>query len=482
MYSFYFYYPFDLHSFIHSWISLISLFCLMNASTLTIHWHNDTQPIYAVDFQPGTDRLATAGGDNNVRMWSLNAAEVRYLSTLRKHTQAVNVVRFSPDGSLLASAGDDGTLMLWKLLPTIIRNFEEEEDDDPLESWLCVAQIRSSTSEINDIAWSPDGHNILTGSMDNCARIYRITAVLPQKWTGTLVTTLTEHSHYVQGVCWDPMGEYVATQSADRTVNIHNTTTFALVHRFMRHDGYMLYHSETLSSFFRRLSFSPDGAILVTPAGVEGDDGAETNTVYVYIRQSLTTSPVFKLQGLAKPATIVAFSPHKYICGQKNMFAEDYAMAFAVATLDAVVVYRTDTMEPVGYVDNLHYLAITDLRWSYDGNRIMVSSTDGFCLVVDLTGVIGEKREKGKEIVEEKGNGMVEEKGNGMVEEKTEEKEKGIDEEKGIGGVEDKEIVEVKDGLQDGKVKVEEKQESKVTDDYKHVEKRTIDNFFRPAK
>ena len=77
-------------------------------------------------------RLATAGGDNNVRMWmihpnipspaALAAASsdttphpprTEYLATLARHTGVVNVVRFSPFGNMLASAGDDGNVLFW---------------------------------------------------------------------------------------------------------------------------------------------------------------------------------------------------------------------------------------------------------------------------------------------------------------------------------------------------------------------------------
>ena len=37
----------------------------------------------------------------------------------------------------------------------------------------------------------------------------------PQKW-------LQDHGHYVQGVAWDPLGRYVASQSADRTARIYS--------------------------------------------------------------------------------------------------------------------------------------------------------------------------------------------------------------------------------------------------------------------
>lgn len=41
----------------------------MKAVPLTIHWHEHNQPIYSAHFEPnGKGRLATAGGDNNVRV------------------------------------------------------------------------------------------------------------------------------------------------------------------------------------------------------------------------------------------------------------------------------------------------------------------------------------------------------------------------------------------------------------------------------
>lgn len=40
----------------------------MKAKAFQIHWHNK-QPIYSVDFHPNnSNKLATCGGDNNVRV------------------------------------------------------------------------------------------------------------------------------------------------------------------------------------------------------------------------------------------------------------------------------------------------------------------------------------------------------------------------------------------------------------------------------
>ena len=61
----------------------------MKGAPLLISWHNENAPIYSVHIEPhGKGRLATSGGDNNVRLWKLTAEgderKVSYLTTLIK--------------------------------------------------------------------------------------------------------------------------------------------------------------------------------------------------------------------------------------------------------------------------------------------------------------------------------------------------------------------------------------------------------------
>lgn len=432
----------------------------MESTTLTVHWHDENQPVYAVDFQRSADeRLVTAGGDNNVRIWRLHSEgtdsssgpAVEYLSTLAKHTQAVNVARFDPTGSTLATAGDDGTLILWRKSDTIVKEFGQEEDEDIKESWTVQHVCRSSTSEIYDIAWSPDLQYIAAGSMDNYARIYRVS-------DGSQVHAIGEHSHYVQGVAWDPLGAFLATQLADRSVHIHALTTLQpfshkVVQKVNRADipvqrnGSLdespafrlaqLYHSETLQSFFRRLTFSPDGSLLVTPLGIyresenrtstaatddkkdqkdDAETSIETNTVYVFTRAGLNRGPICHLPGLKKPAIAVKFCPQLFkLKGSHAAIDLPYRMIFAVATQDSIVLYDTQRLEPLGLASNLHYLTITDLCWSSDGRRLVVSSADGFCSLVSFKD-LGEVYEK--EEVKEVNNEEKNEEVKGTIEKK----------------------------------------------------------------
>lgn len=89
-----------------------------------------------------------------------------------------------------------------------------------------------------------------------------------------------------------------------------------------------LYGDESYTNFYRRLTFSPDGALLLTPAGLVEDpavvpgrlspaastvmDTAGTSSVFVYTRANLTRPPVAQLPGFKKPTIAVRFSPVLY--------------------------------------------------------------------------------------------------------------------------------------------------------------------------
>ncbi|KAG4301518.1 hypothetical protein PCK1_002231 [Pneumocystis canis] len=226
-------------------------------------------------------------------MNSIQSPRLIYLSTLSRHTQAVNVVRFSPRGGRLASAGDDGYVLIWTLsndtpLKPTITHPDAELDK---ETWRVLRCCRSSGAEIYDLTWSPDGMYLLTGSMDHVARIYNAK-------DGQCLHQLTEHVHYIQGVAWDPLNAYLATTGSDRTVQIYrvDTTTrleitpYASSARIEQPNALGSYHNETLLSFFRRLSFTPDGSLLLVPAGQyrRVDQREETlHTVYIYTRAGL---------------------------------------------------------------------------------------------------------------------------------------------------------------------------------------------------
>ncbi|KAK3842472.1 MAG: component of the chromatin assembly complex, partial [Linnemannia gamsii] len=484
----------------------------MRVKPLQIHWH-DKQPIYSAHFEPGPKgRLATAGGDGNVRLWKVvkdkekDSTHIEFLSSLNRHTAAVNVVRFSPTAECLASAGDDGNIILWR--PTenkeVVSRFAESDDEEfERETWRVQSMMRGSLSDIYDIAWSPDGRFIISGSIDNTARIWDVK-------DAKCIHVIADHRHYVQGVAWDPLGDFVATQSSDRSVHIYGfkidknghvvvnnlgkstkldltklrsmpqpavpvttvatpslasnsaqtkatgDTDMAVDSSTEKEDTskpatrtpktFRLYHDETLTSFFRRLSFTPDGSMLITPAGQyrvsiqktgpQRDEESSTtpqaselemrNTAYIYARRDFGRGPVAHLPGHKKPSVAIKCSPVLYelrpiqpagpsssyhrstatsapstatsstadatATTQENaaaprapsVFGLGYRSIFAVATQDSILIYDTQQSAALALVSHLHYATFTDMAWSSDGCNLILTSSDGFCSIISF--------------------------------------------------------------------------------------------------
>lgn len=188
-----------------------------------------------------------------------------------------------------------------------------------------------------------------------------------------------------------------------------------------------LYGDELATNFFRRLTFSPDGGLLFTPAGqieephyppapASEDDASipkpKTNTiegskstVYIYSRANLARPPIAHLPGHRTTTVAVRFSPifydlrpladsgpippKKIILDKKNpapihvsidmppppvpaqhaapppasMFALSYRLMYAVAAQDSVLLYDTQQAGPIAIFKGLHYSAFTDVAW-----------------------------------------------------------------------------------------------------------------------
>ncbi|XP_050726843.1 chromatin assembly factor 1 subunit B-like isoform X1 [Eriocheir sinensis] len=389
----------------------------MKCTIPEISWHN-RDPVYSLDIQPsshdGLYRMATAGTDTHVVIWQLRVLDnggvsVEALSDLTRHNRAVNAVRFSPDGEHLASADDEAAIILWKKDDSS-DIFMEESEKENKEHWTIWKMLRGHLEDVYDLCWSPCSQFLFTGAVDN-------TAILWDVAKGKSLGILSDHKGFVQGVAWDPLGQYVATLCSDRCCRIYSFETRKIAHKIYKatlplpdedkitEKTTKLFYDDTLKSFCRRLSFSPDGELLLAPSGiVEEENGKITNVTYVFSRHN-PTKPVLYLPTKDKFTIAVRFCPILFELKplpqeeespqesaeprepweeHANLFHLPYRMIFAVATQNAVLLYDTQQPVPFARLSNIHYTRLSDISWSSDGRILVASSTDGYCSLVSF--------------------------------------------------------------------------------------------------
>uniref|UniRef100_A0A5B6ZEH2 CAF-1 p60 homolog n=1 Tax=Davidia involucrata TaxID=16924 RepID=A0A5B6ZEH2_DAVIN len=369
----------------------------MRGGTVQINWH-DTKPILSLDFHPPSGTLATGGADFDIKLWLINSDEVQkkvptasYQNSLSYHGSAVNALRFSPSGDQLASGADGGELIIWKLHST-----------DAGQTWKVLKTLSFHRKDVLDLQWSTDGAFLISGSVDNSCIIWDVNK-------GSVHQILDAHFHYVQGVAWDPLAKYVASLSSDRTCRIYvkkpqtrtkgiEKMSYICQHVIAKVEPQTtdesksaknhLFHDETLPSFFRRLAWSPDGSFLLVPAGSYKFSPASepVNTAYVFSRKDLSR-PALLLPGASKPVVAVRFCPMAFSLRGSNsaaFFRLPYRLIFAVATLNSLYIYDTESVPPIAILAGLHYAAITDIAWSPNGKYLALSSQDGYCTLVEF--------------------------------------------------------------------------------------------------
>ncbi|XP_028399904.1 chromatin assembly factor 1 subunit B-like [Dendronephthya gigantea] len=257
---------------------------------------------------------------------------------------------------------------------------------------------RGHIEDVYDLAWSPNGTQLISGSVDNSVIIWDTNK-------GDKLRILKDHRQYVQGVSWDPCGTYVASYSCDRTCRIYNTSNYRCCFNINKvtlpscaksetgtqsSKQIKIFHDETMPSFFRRLTFSPDGLLLFVPGGKFEVQEKMVNTTFVFTKASMN-KPVMYFPAKKKPTIAVKCCPvlfelrntGKNSCeSNKSVFKLPYRTVIAVASLDSVVLYDTQRTLPFGFLSNMHYASLTDIAWSGDGRILAISSRDGYCSLV----------------------------------------------------------------------------------------------------
>lgn len=187
-------------------------------------------PITSLSISNDGTQIATCSEDTTVKIWKREQAALwSYVQTIGGHTKTIECVAFSPDGHYLISGAWDRSIRLWDLQLGEVY-------------WV----KRDHVSVINDVAFSPDGKSILSGSSDD--------TIL--EWTladGKVQQKYFDHHQGVNSVNYSPDGRYIVSGSSDETIKIWERATGNCIQTLCGHEFYV-----------NSARFSPDGEQVIS--------------------------------------------------------------------------------------------------------------------------------------------------------------------------------------------------------------------------
>ncbi|KAF7508890.1 hypothetical protein GJ744_008599 [Endocarpon pusillum] len=167
-----------------------------------------TNEVNAVAFSHDSSLLASASGDQTVRLW--NPATGQEVQKLEGHTSTVYTIAFSHNNSLLASASSDQTVRLWN--PATGQEVQKLVHND----------------RVIAVAFSHDSSLLASASDDQTVRLWNPA-------TGQEVQKLEGHNDWVRAVAFSHDSSLLASASDDKTVRLWNPATGQEVQKLEGH-------------------------------------------------------------------------------------------------------------------------------------------------------------------------------------------------------------------------------------------------------
>jgi protein HIRA/HIR1 len=236
---------------------------------------------------------------------------------------------------------------------------------------------------VQDIGWSFDSSILVSVGLDSKVVV----------WSGhsfEKLKTLSNHQSHVKGITFDPANKYFATASDDRTIKVYrfnspppNATQQDQVNNFMlEHTITAPFQTSPLTTYFRRCSWSPDGAHIAAANATNGP----VSSVAILARG--TWDGDISLVGHEGPVEVAAFSPRLFYRDpprpeqDPNAFQQTVTIVACAGQDKCLSVWNTSFPRPFMISQELAMKSISDLAWAPNGEVLYATSLDGSILTL----------------------------------------------------------------------------------------------------
>ena len=167
----------------------------------------------------------------------------------------------------------------------------------------------------------------------------------------------------VKGVCWDPIGKYLASQSDDRSLRVWRTEDWSLETQLTEP-----FNNCSGTTHLLRLSWSPDGRNIVTAHALN-------NTFPVsHIVDRNNWQSDKSLVGHQKAIEVAAFNPNLFSYDLKS--SRNHTVVALGSKDSSISIWSTAKTQPILLLEQIFSSSILDLSWSSDGYQLLACSWD----------------------------------------------------------------------------------------------------------